>query len=415
MDTLKLYKEDVYRKCCETQLTACRVEEDGLLLEFAETVFFPEGGGQPSDIGTATIAGESFRIDAAREDGNAVIHICAYSGAALPVVGASAFLEINWEHRFDNMQRHCGEHILSGIFYKKFGGVNRGFHMGSDHITLDINFEGEQTYTELTDEMIEELELAANEVIWQDIPVTASFFTDRETAVGLPLRKELTVDHDISVIAIGEGERLTDCVACCGTHPSSTGQIGLLKIYKVEKNKGMFRVYFEAGRRAFLDYRKKHDIVTALGNKFSTGADDLIAQMDIEESKSREIKSELNKIKHNIIKKYAEEIAAALADPQQTGGGIFIREYDNLSINEVLNIGRFLRNPIPKLIALIATQENAVALFSDGKYCDCNKLIKENAPIYNGKGGGRADNARALFTSREYVDTFLDLLEKHLR
>lgn len=415
MNTLKLYKENVYLRCCETEVISCHVDGDVLSLEFASTVFFPEGGGQPSDIGTVTIAGESFSIDSVREDGNSIIHICKNEGNTVPQVGDSAVLEIDWTHRFDNMQRHCGEHILSGVFHKKFGGVNRGFHMGADYITIDINFEGEQAYTEMSDDMLIQAELAANEVIWRDLPVTTELFSDKESADRLPLRKELTIEQDISVVTIGDKSDPADCVACCGTHPASTGQIGLIKIYKAEKNKGMFRIYCEAGRRAFLDYRKKHDIVTTLANKFSTGPDDLIAQMNIEEHKSREIKSELNKLKHNIIRNYAKEIDEALADPDQMSANIILREYADLSVNEALNIGKFIKNPIPNLLAFIVPSENAVVLLSDGKRCDCGKLVKENAPIYNGKGGGRADNARALFNSREYVDTFIDLLDKHLR
>lgn len=416
MATAKLYKKDVYLKECETRLTALSSEGDHFGAEFEATVFFPEGGGQSSDVGTATIAGRVFKVIAAREKGDSVIHICESVTGQVPAVGATAVLKIDWNHRFDNMQRHCGEHILSGIFHSKYGGVNKGFHMGSDYIAIDIDFEKDERFTELTQAMIEDVELEANKVIWADLPVTTALLAAREDAADLFLRKELTVEHNINIVSVGNDEFTVDCVACCGTHPSSTGQVGLIKIYKAEKNKNMFRVYCEAGRRAFLDYQKKHEIISVLGNKYSTVTDALIHQIEIEERKSREVRSELNKLKQRMVKGYAAEIDEEITAIRNAAGNeILIKEYTDLSIDDLLGIGKFLREPIPKLLLLISPAQNAVVLLSDGKTCDCGKLVKENAPIYHGKGGGRADNARALFTSREYLDTFVDLLEKHLR
>ncbi|MDD2217283.1 MAG: alanyl-tRNA editing protein, partial [Eubacteriales bacterium] len=262
--------ENVYLKECESRLTAISVTENNILAEFESTIFFPEGGGQSSDVGTATISGEVFKVIDVREEGHSVIHVCEKTSAKIPEIGATAILQIDWDHRFDNMQRHCGEHVLSGLLYSKYGGVNKGFHMGKDYMAIDISFENDEMYTELNQEMIDEIELDANNVIWSDLPVTTVLFSDKDDATSLPLRKALAVEHDISVVSVGNKDVAVDCVACCGTHPSSTGQIGLIKIYKVEKNKGMFRVYCEAGKRAFVDYRNIHNIISELGNKYST-------------------------------------------------------------------------------------------------------------------------------------------------
>ncbi|MDD2218459.1 MAG: DHHA1 domain-containing protein [Eubacteriales bacterium] len=178
----------------------------------------------------------------------------------------------------------------------------------------------------------------------------------------------------------------------------------------------MFRVYCEAGKRAFVDYRNKHNIISELGNKYSTVPNELIKQLEIEERKAKDMRSELNKLKHNMIRSRAKEIDEELSALRDSGNCDFlVKEYSDFSIDELLNIGKFLKVTIPKLLILICPSQNAVVLLSDGKSYDCGKLVKENAPIYNGKGGGRADNARALFNSREYLDTFVDLLGKHLR
>lgn len=402
MSTIKLYQQDVYMKECTAQIIS--INDDLVVLD--RTIFFPVGGGQSCDLGT--IGGN--QVNDVFEENDVVYHRMAdVTGLE---TGSEVGCGIDWPRRFDNMQRHCGEHILSGIFFREFGGVNRGFHMGEDYMTIDISLEEDPSVTEITWEMAKHAELCTNEVIWSNAPVTVCRFETREEAEKMPLRKKLAIDEEISIVCVGDINNAADCVACCGTHPATAGQVGLVKLYKVEKNKGMFRIYFEAGKRALLDYDKKHDLITTLGNRYSASADDLLSKIDARKEKDKAIKNELHVLRQSVIESRIEDIRSALS----TAGDqeILTYEYGDMKTDDLLNIGRPVMKEVKKLLLIISPQDNTLLLFSNGSV-DCGKLVKENASIYNGKGGGNATSARAIFPKREGLDTFIELIEKHLR
>lgn len=405
MNTIKLYNDNVYLSECTATVTD--VTEKGVILD--RTIFFPEGGGQSSDIGTLINSSDetTYPVTHASESGDAIIHEISNHNLQ---VGDKVICRINWPHRFDNMQRHCGEHLLSGAMYKLFGGVNRGFHMGEHFMTADINLEKDPSFTEVTWEMAMEAEELVNSHIWQDLPVKAEEFSTGEEAAKMPLRKELAVDEDVRVVTIGNDDVIADCVACCGTHPTSTAQIGLLKIYKVEKNKGMFRIYFEAGKRAMEDYRAKHDILTALSNRYSTGIDELTDKIEKQEKRHEETKNTLNKLRNVLISQKTEEIKKELS----AGVPFISRFYDEFTPEDIMKIGKHILQDIKGLVVAGDLNTNTLILFSDGTN-DCGKLVKDNAGVYNGKGGGRKDNARALFPDYDSMMLFTDALEKLLR
>lgn len=405
MNTMKLYNDNVYLSECTATVTD--VTEKGVILD--RTIFFPEGGGQSSDIGTLINSSDetTYPVTHASETGDTIIHEISNHNLQ---VGDKVICHINWPHRFDNMQRHCGEHLLSGAMYKLFGGVNRGFHMGEHFMTADINLEKDPSFTEVTWEMAMEAEELVNSHIWQDLPVKAEEFSTGEEAAKMPLRKELAVDEDVRVVTIGNDDVIADCVACCGTHPTSTAQIGLLKIYKVEKNKGMFRIYFEAGKRAMEDYRAKHDILTALSNRYSTGIDELTDKIEKQEKRHEETKNTLNKLRNVLISQKTEEIKKELS----AGVPFISRFYDEFTPEDIMKIGKHILQDIKGLVVAGDLNTNTLILFSDGTN-DCGKLVKDNAGVYNGKGGGRKDNARALFPDYGSMMLFTDALEKLLR
>ncbi|MCI7301893.1 MAG: alanine--tRNA ligase-related protein [Clostridiales Family XIII bacterium] len=402
MNTIKLYQQDVYQQQCQAVVKA--VDQDTVLLD--QTIFFPTGGGQSCDLGTI----DGLEVTEVYEKDDLVYHRLSVPPAFQE--GMQVHCRIDWDRRFDNMQRHCGEHILSGICYQLFGGINRGFHMGQDYMTVDIALEENPEIKEITWEMAKEAELAANQVIWSNAPVTVRHFETREEAEKMPLRKALAIDEEISIVCVGDVKNASDCVACCGTHPSSAGQVGLIKLYKVEHYKGMFRIYFEAGQRALMDYDGKHDLVTALGNRYSAGAEDLLDKIKAREEKNKIIKNELHVLRQSIIQERVDRIRQQIQSSEQSE--IVIYEFADMKTDDLLNIGRPLIQDIKKLLLIISPQDCTLLLFSNGNL-DCGKLVKENASIYNGKGGGSATSARAIFPKREGLDTFVDLLEKHLR
>ena len=424
--TERLYRNDVYMTECEAVITNIETKDGRVILEFDRSVFFPEGGGQSCDLGFIANYGQGqssagkkkdapvFNVTDVQENGERVLHTIETGDPGVFRTGDAVTMKIDWDRRFDNMQRHCGEHILSGIFYREFGGVNRGFHMGDDYMTIDISLEEKPEFKEVTWDMAKHAELCANEVIWSNAPVTVHYFATKKDAETFPMRKKLEIEENISIVCVGDPSDPSDSVACCGTHPAYAGQIGLIKIWKVEPNKGMFRIYCEAGKRAYLDYQKKHDLVTVIGNKYSAGPDDLLDKMAAHDEKSKAMRQELGQMRRMVAEARIKDIELGLRelDPKAK---MIVRIYDDLRPDDLMNIGKAFIGNTDKLVALATLTENVVMLFSDGKSFDCGRLIKENAPIYNGKGGGRNDNARALFPSQEYLETFLDLLEKHIR
>ncbi len=405
MKTIRLFRENVYMKEAQSVVTSVTAKDQNTLVTLEATNFFPIGGGQSCDLGTLG----GYEVLEVYEYDNEIYHIV--KGDVSLEVGQSVDLKIDWERRFDNMQRHCGEHILSGIFHREYGGVNRGFHMGDQYMTIDISLEDDPEYDKITWEMAKHVELETNKVIWNNEPVITRHFDTHEEAANLPLRKKLALDEDITIVCVGSIENPSDCVACCGTHPATAGQVGMVKLYKVESNKGMFRIYFEAGQRAFKKYQEEFDVLTQLGNKLSAGTEDLMTKYQAQQEKNSQVRTQLYMLKKDVIKKEVEDIKEMLAS---NCGNAPTREYELLTLDDISAIARDITESIPKILFLIHKPSMTVFLCSNGKV-DCGKLVKDNAGIYGGKGGGNKTFARAIFQKEEYIPTFIDLIEKHLR
>lgn len=449
MTTTKLYQTDTYLKEWDACILAAETASDGrYLIQLDRTAFFPEGGGQGADHGVIRVIlpdaqDAAFSVIDVQEDGDAIIHTiefldpsakAAAGDAGAPVAakclteGCKVRCTLDWDRRFEHMQRHCGEHILSGAFYRLFGGANHGFHMGQDYMTIDIALEDGSP---VTPEMARQAELLANQVIWDDQPVSVSYFDTREEAEQLPLRKALAFDEAISIVTIGDlsDPAPADCVACCGTHPATTGQIGLIKIYKVEKYKDMTRIYCDAGRKALADYQQKHDILTELSNQYSSSIEEFPAKLRIQEEKNAAIRSQLHQLKKAWIESESAKLDALLEEVGTTDDSmiqssgsetpVILYLLEHLSMDDAFTMakpymGTLHAGNAHPLLLLYVKKEHSCVLVSDGTV-HCGKLVKEYASFYQGKGGGNDVSARAIFTTDENVRLFADLLGKHLR
>lgn len=449
MTTTKLYQTDTYLKEWDACILAAETASDGrYLIQLDRTAFFPEGGGQGADHGVIRVIlpdaqDAAFSVIDVQEDGDAIIHTiefldpsakAAAGDAGAPVAakclteGCKVRCTLDWDRRFEHMQRHCGEHILSGVFYRLFGGANHGFHMGQDYMTIDIALPDQAP---VTPEMAQQAELLANQVIWRDLPVSVSYFDTREEAEQLPLRKALAFDEAISIVTIGElsDPAPADCVACCGTHPSTTGQVGLIKIYKVEKYKDMTRIYCDAGRKALADYQQKHEILTELSNQYSSSIEEFPAKLRIQEEKNAAIRSQLHQLKKAWIESESAKLDALLEEVGTTDDSmiqssgsetpVILYLLEHLSMDDAFTMakpymGTLHAGNAHPLLLLYVKKEHSCVLVSDGTV-HCGKLVKEYASFYQGKGGGNDVSARAIFTTDENVRLFADLLGKHLR
>lgn len=420
--TTKLYQNNVYTQNWTTKITKCTVDSRGnSFLYMDSTAFFPEGGGQSCDVGqiSFTRKNKKYTINVidVQEDGDDVCH--KIEGGTIPQPGEEVSCSLDWSRRFDNMQRHCGEHILSGIFFARCGGVNRGFHMGEDYMTIDISLEEEpgdcqfERPSSIDDDILAECELMANKVIWSDAPVTVFRFDNREDAEKMPLRKRLAFDEDISIVCVGSPDNASDCVACCGTHPATAGQVGLIKIYKVEHYKGMFRVFFEAGERALKDYAAKHKMLSQLSTEYSSSIEDFPSKVKSLEQKHAETKNQL----FNLKKVYLSKEQLNLNEMLQNSPTPVLFTLEHLSLDDAFTMAKnYMGKPScqGKLILIYVPEATSFILVSDGSV-DCGDLVKEYASFYKGKGGGNNTSARAIFTNEEDAMLFADLLSKHLK
>ena len=239
--TQKYYEADAYRREADAVILAAEPDgRGGGKLALDGTVFYPEGGGQPADHGTLTLPdGARLTVTDVHEQGGVIWHrVDALPDAAAP--GTAVTGRIDWAWRFDKMQQHTGEHILSGILHQMFGAENVGFHIGSDAVRMD-------TSVPISAEGLREAELAANRIVWQNVPVLITYPT-REELARMTYRSKKEIEGQVRIVTIPGA----DVCACCGTHTAATGAVGQIKILAAENYKGGVRLSIVCGERALL-------------------------------------------------------------------------------------------------------------------------------------------------------------------
>lgn len=230
MQTEKLYNQNAHMRSFTARVLSCESAKGGYEVLLNRSAFYPEGGGQPGDHGT--INGVAV-LDTQERSGE-IVHLCE----APLKVGEEAVCELDWKRRFDFMQLHSGEHIVSGIVHHRFGYNNVGFHMGADMVTID--FSGM-----LSEEELKSIEAEANEAVWANLPVVTTCPGPAELAE-IPYRSKKELTGTVRIVTIPD----VDICACCGTHVSCTGEIGLIKIFSCQKFHEGVRLEILCGRRA---------------------------------------------------------------------------------------------------------------------------------------------------------------------
>ena len=250
MDKSRLYYQIPYVKSFMCTVEELTPGKDGTWLALLnQTGFYPEGGGQPSDTGTL---GGVRGLSVHEQDGRILHQLEAPLELGALVEGV-----IDWSARYDHMQHHTGEHILSGLVHSHYGYDNVGFHMGAEEVTMDFN-------GLLTMEQLEELEEEANRLVYRDVPVEESFPEGEELAA-LEYRSKKELSGLVRIITVPGA----DICACCGTHVKTTGEVGIIKVTGMIHYKGGVRVSMLCGRKALLDYRQKIRTVARISNLLS--------------------------------------------------------------------------------------------------------------------------------------------------
>lgn len=411
MTTEKYYQHDVDCRELNGRIEAIQNDGKSTRIIMDRTVFFPTGGGQPCDTGTiVTPDGTSVSVIDVQEDKESGIisHTIEIDPSEIDAlqVGMTVTQKLNEDRRRINTQRHTGEHILTGAFIQLFGGANKGFHMGGEYVTIDMDYDGKK----LTEEQVRAAEKLANEVIWANLPVTVSTFPNREEASVMPTRKPVTQDGEITIVTIGDLESPHDCVACCGTHFHRTSEVGLIRIHKFEPNKGMNRIYFECGDRALESMQSDDTLLRSVQERFSAGSHDLLQKMDIRDEKEAELRQDCTGLRQYYRDREMARITSLL---HRDTPDFYQDSFTLVSPDDLLKLGFAIMEDeaAPALMALVHRPSHTVLLFSDGSR-NCGALVKEHAKSLGGRGGGRPDQARALMPNEDALEKFIESLKK---
>lgn len=337
------------------------------------TAFYPTSGGQPFDTGTL---GEARVLDVIDRDDD-VLHVLDREIAPGPVHG-----RIDWERRFEHMQQHTGQHVLSAAFDRLLGARTESFHLGSASATIDLS-------REVTAKEIERAENEANRIVWEDRPV-AIRFADAEEAAKLPLRKEPARGGRLRLIDV-EG---FDISACGGTHVARTGGIGVIAVGGWEKLRGGTRIEFVCGGRALRGYRALRDTVAASVRLISVLPDELPAGIERMQAEAKEAKRRLKDLQSRL----AVFEGAALADRTASLGShrVVVAALDGWDPNGLKTIASaIVERPghVAVLLGLPAPCAIVVARAADATI-DCAATLRTLTSRFGGKGGGRPDLAQ---------------------
>lgn len=367
----KLYYDSAYIKEFEAQVLSCQEGKKGWEITLSATAFYPEGGGQPADTG---ILGNVRVTDVHEKDGQ-VVH---YTDGPLPV-GEMVRGVIDWDRRFQHMQEHSGEHLVSGLIHQRFGYDNVGFHMGTDEVTIDFN--GVLEWEDLM-----AIEEKANGMIWENLEISAVYpEKDELDAMEYRSKKELT--GAVRIVSIPGG----DVCACCGTHVERTGEIGLVKFLSMIHYKGGVRISLLCGKRAVEDYERKRDQVQKISVLLSARPGEIARAVE-------KLKEDEAKLQEKLVAAYDKLIASEVRDIKEGDGDIFILEPDFEAIQLRHLVNQLLEEKKGKtVLALGGAAEGSFLYVLGSRDGDMRQLSRELNGLLNGRGGGSAQMAQGTF------------------
>ena len=366
--TERLYFADSYLTSFTARVTARTDREGWPAVALDRSAFYPEGGGQPADRG---ILNGVPVLDVQSDDTGTVWHTLAS-----PLDADQVEATVDWTRRFDHMQQHHGQHLLSAAFEELFGLKTVAFHLGADYATIDLGGDA-------SEDQLLAAEDRTNQVIWEDHPVQARFVTPEELAV-LPLRKPPAVTDAIRVVSV-EG---FDHSACGGTHPRSTGAVGLLHIRRREKRGTETRIEFICGGRALRDLRKKGALLGQIAGSLTVGLDeveDAVRRVREQEDAARK---RLRTVMETLLAYEAHDLLARAEQVGATPVVHLIR--DDLSLDEARTLARVVTGGGGLIVLGISGDKAQMLVGRPADHAlDCGKLVREVLAAFGGRGGGQ--------------------------
>lgn len=379
-ETEKLYYKDSHMKEFEATVLSCEEkrtvegEKTGYRIVLDRTAFFPEGGGQFGDVGRL----DDVEVFDTHEKDGLIVH-----ETKEPLEpGRTVKGRLNFDVRFDRMQQHSGEHILSGLVRNLYGYDNVGFHLGAEITTLD--FDGE-----LTEEQVRDLELRANQGVFENVPIQVLYPT-KEQLKGVNYRSKIEIEGQVRIVSIPG----YDICACCAPHVDRSGEIGLIRIAGCEKHRGGCRMTILCGSRALADYQKKQQSVTAVSVALSAKPEKIEdAVLRLKEQQNR-LREQLNRMQERYLQQKLAELTA-----ETRGVCIFEEELDSIAARNFINSAVERCEGICG--AFIGTEETGYHYILGSRTVDLRAFSKTLNEKFQGKGGGKPEMVQGSLLGTE--------------
>lgn len=360
-ETQRLYYEDVYIREFQAQVLACQAAGKGYAILLDRSAFYPEGGGQPSDQGVL----DSVKVTEVHEKDGELFH---YTDAPLEP-GTQVTGRINWQRRFDLMQQHSGEHMVSGLVHQAYGYDNVGFHMGSDVITVDFN-------GILTEAQIREIEQQVNQKIWENAEVEI-FYPDKDALETLDYRSKKELNGQVRIVRFPG----VDTCACCGTHVAYTGEIGMVKLLSVEKFREGVRMEMICGHRV-LDYLNKVDDQNhQISMRLSAKSDRTAQAVERLQEENFSLKGRVQSLEEGMFAAEANKWA---------GKGNVLLFQQNMEADSLRKLTDAVMQTCGGRCAVFSSNADGSCKYAMGeKAGDLRQLTKDMNNALNGRGGGK--------------------------
>ncbi len=360
METEKLYYQDSHIREFSAKVLSCTPGEGGFAVILDATAFYPEGGGQACDLGTLADA----KVLYVHEDGETVVHLC---DRALPV-GQTVHGAIDWARRFDLMQQHTGEHIVSGIIHRYFGYHNTGFHVG-EHV-MEVDFSGP-----IDPETLAKIEAEANEAVYANLPLVCWYPTPEE----LPrvfYRTKRALPWPVRIVRVPG----VDSCACCGVHVKYTGEVGIIKILSCTKFHGGIRLEMVCGKRAYDWYCRIFEENRKVSQAFSAKITEtgLAAQKQLEQLSQEKLRSA------GLEKQLLQRIAGEYA-----GKNAPVLRFEPLSGGSLRELAFLISQSCGSTAAVLAQSGDGFEICLAGPAEAVKALGPALSEALNGRGGGK--------------------------
>ena len=373
--THRLYYTDPLLRSFDANVISCAPAGSAFQAVLDQTAFYPTSGGQPFDTGTLN----GVRVlDVVDDDEGTVTHVVERALAP----GSSTHGEIDWPRRFDHMQQHTGQHILSAAFDHRFNVRTVSFHLGADTATIDLA-------REVTPGEIAEAGREANRVVWENRPVSVRFVSDEEAAT-LPLRKEPVRTGRLRLVEVSD----FDLSACGGTHVPHTGMIGIIAVAGWERFKGATRLTFVCGGRALRAFDASRDVITAatrglsvLPNELPAAIERLQAELKDASRLTRKLQEELAGHRAAAFREEAETIGPyrGVLRTQPAEDAAAMKTQAMAIVSEPGFVVVFAGHGRPTPVVIARSADVAI---------DAGAWMKRATAELGGRGGGRSDQAQ---------------------